>query len=149
MSQGTKQVIDAVVADLHDLPLPKHGVFLYADARALRYDVHKSWLQIFPTVEVHDVVMTMGTYDTFLTVCIEWSTQTFSGVESNVADQSIAETYLQVSDIIAERLRSYANGVPGLDNVTAEVADIKWDLKPGPAWVAQHHIRVELFKGDC
>ena len=149
MSYTTKQVVDAINADIQGLALPDHGTFLYADARMLRYDVKKSWLQIFPTVEVHDVVTTMGTYDNLVTICIEWTTQTFNGTESNIDDQPTAEQHLSTSDLIADRLRSYAAGVPGLNNVTAVVTEIKWDLKAAPAWFAQHYLKVELFKGDC
>jgi len=149
MSYTTKQVVDAINADIQGLALPDHGTFLYADARALRYDVKKSWLQVFPVVEVHGVVTTMGTYDNLVTVCIEWSTQTFNGTESNVDDQDVAAQYLDATELIGNRLREYAAGVPGLDNVTAVVSEIKWDLKAAPAWFAQHYLRVELFKGDC
>lgn len=142
----TKDVIDAIEADINTLALPVHQTFKYAKARSLRVD-QGSWLQVYPMTTSSDILSTSSAYDSWVRVAVEWSTPAFLGVESNVEDQALAETHLSVSDLIKARLQTYGIGVPGLWNVTAEFDDVTYDLATGGVWEAIHTVRVELFEG--
>lgn len=142
----TKDVIDAIEADINTLALPVHQTFKYAKARSLRVD-QGSWLQVYPATTSSDILSTSSAYNSWVRVAVEWSTPAFLGVESNVEDQSLAAAHLAVSDLITARLQTYGIGVPGLWNVTAEFDDVTYDLATGGVWEAIHTVRVELFEG--
>lgn len=143
----TKEVVDAIEADLNNLALPEHQTFKYAKARSLRVDTG-NWLQVYPSTIAADVISTNSSYDNQLRIAIEWAVPAFAGVESNIEDQALAEEYLTVSDLIKARLMDYGQGVPDLFNVTAVLDDVTYDLATGGVWEAIHTIRVELFEGQ-
>jgi hypothetical protein len=140
------QVIDAVVADINALALPTHRTFKYAKARALRMDLG-NWLMVFPTLVNASLETTNSAYTDQLHITIEWDVPAFKGVEGQIEDQAVALTHLATSQLIADRLRTYGEGVPGLTNVTAVLDQVNFDLDTGLVWEATHVLRVELFEG--
>lgn len=140
-----KQIVDAVEADINSLALPSHRTFKYAKARALRMDLG-AWLMVYPQLVSAKILSTTSSYDDEVHIAVEWAVPAFAGAESQVEDQRTAEVHLDVSQLIADRLRTYGEGVPGLTNVTAVLDDVHYELDTGIVWEARHIIRVEVFE---
>lgn len=144
----TVDLVDAVADDVRqNIALPPHGLWLYAEARALGYDRHEWWLAVFPSAELHDLTTTTSQYYNRLALTVQWSTRAFDGADAAVGDQPRAKRALVLSDLIGERLRTYGDGIASLTNVTAVVSQSKYDLAPGPCWRAEHTVMVEVFRG--
>ena len=139
------EIIDAVEADINALALPTHKTFKYAKARSLRVDQGK-WLQVYPNNVSADVITTLSDYDDMVRVVVEWVVPAFAGVESNQEDQALALAHLANAQLIADRLRTYGGGVPGLVNTTATLETVTFDLAQGGVWEAVAHINVEVFE---
>ena len=146
MSETVKAICDAVIADIEALPLPVHRTFKYVKSRDLRTD-QGSWLNVFPSKVIGNVISTVSSYDSFVIICVDWVLPTFSGVESNIGDQAKAESGIVTAQLITDRLRTYGAGVPGLFNCTATVEEVDFDLDQNLSWCASTMIQVEVFEG--
>lgn len=146
MSTATlEQVIDAIVADLEaNADLPPHSTHRYSPARAKRMDLG-NWLIVYPDRDDHRIMTTLTSYELQYRIAVEWAAPAFKGVESNVEDEDVALANLHVYQRIIDRLRTYGDGIPGLEDTTALVDITEFDLAQGGIWEAKTFIFAEAF----
>ena len=150
MTTTEKQMVDAIVADLQANVLAgvPHKTWLYVEPRALRADVSKSWLCVYPTQVQHEVISTKSSYDDYARIRVEWRSEVFTGMEFNDGDQAAAEAGLVTFSAIKARLETYGAGVPGLAaNDTAELIESKFGSGTNGMWFGYTLLDIETFGG--
>lgn len=138
-------ITNALVADLSGLALPAHTVTKYVEPRALRAD-KGNWLSVYPVGIDEDLVTTQSDYENFHIFEVVWAEPVFKQAESNLGEEPAAITALGTSKLIADRLRTYGGGVPGLFNITATLRKVRYGTgEQGFLWQAINTLHVEAF----
>ena len=139
------EITDAVAADLNGLALPAHKTWKYVEPGALRMD-QGLWLAVFPAVVDYGLIATESSYFNADMFTVWWAEPAFEVAEYNTRNEALAKAALDRAELIAERLESYAEGVPGTNQlwavpVRAELGIPTTDMSWRAAWT----LKVEEF----
>lgn len=138
-------ITDALVANLNTLALPAHTTVKYVEPRALRADLGNH-LCVFPVGIDEDLVSTQSDYENFHIFNVVWAEPVFKQAESNLGEETAATAALGRAKLIADRLRTYGGGVPGLFNISATLRKVRYETgESGFLWQAVNTLHVEAF----
>lgn len=131
-------LVDAVAADLNGLSLPAHETVKYLDPPVLRSDKGKV-LSVFVRETDHEVLVTEGDYEDTDTIVVAWYVPL--NAETDLSAQGL--TITQDSEKIIDRLKTYANGIPGVAQQT-EATLFRSERGPidGSFWLLRAQLRV-------
>lgn len=131
-------VCDAIADDLAGLARAIDDTFL--DWRYVRPDMleatHAPWLAVYSPQTTHSLVATPDEYVDELEVTVEWAVSIADEAETvNAGAPDIVRQAVADLEPLMDRLRSYASGIPGLDNQTvATMAITTRDATIGLVW---------------
>jgi hypothetical protein len=131
-------VVNAIADDLSSLAQAVDDTYL--DWRHVRPDLLDAtsapWLAVWAPQTTHTLVATPDEYMDELEVTVEWAVSiadeadTISAGAADIVSQAMADI-----EPIWDRMRTYASGVPGLDNQTvATMATTTRDATVGLVW---------------
>lgn len=148
MNYTETDVVDAIVADIEAnvSGLPAYGTWKYVEPRSLRKDVKSRWLAVYPRRIEPELLATPDAYYNRLEIVVAWYLPVFDGAAANTGEEAIVEAALPEARLIRQHIQGYADGVPGLVNVTGVLAEALFDTRGSVGWVAEHSLMVEEFE---
>lgn len=148
MNYTETDVVDAIVADIaaNVSGLPTYGTWKYVEPRSLRKDVKDRWLAVYPRRIDPELLATPDAYYNRLEIVVAWYLPVFDGAAANTGEEAIVQTALPQARLIRQHIQGYADGVPGLTNVTAVLSEVLFDTRGSIGWVAEHSLTIEEFE---
>lgn len=111
---------DTIADDLADLALAIDPD--YVDWRYMHPDVlqaeHTPWLAVYPPATNHTLVATPDQYFDDDTIIVEWAVSIASDDQGGPDTPALVRAAILAAAPILDRLKTYASGLPGLDNQT-------------------------------
>lgn len=120
MSLTVAELCDLIADDLADIARSIDSGYL--DWRYMQPDIlqaeHAPWLAVFPPSTTHNLVATPDQFFDDDTIIVEWAASIVTDEQGGPDTPALVKAAIAAATPILDRLKSYASGLPGLDNQT-------------------------------
>jgi len=125
---------DLIVDDLEDaLDLPAHETWRYVEPRIAGPE-QCPLLVVYAAKTVFELETTTADYTAAHELRIGWGVDATFGAETGLGDPEAAAAAMQVVEQVVERVRGYAAGLPGADDVVVTLVKAEYGIVGGVVW---------------